>query len=225
MSVPSACRRIQLWLRQRYCRRTLADAARSYISAAEKISRLAVGRVGRSPGGDTFRVAPDLTQEEHIEGLPLGTRGGTLVSYTFPQDGEYDISIRLRRDRDEKIEGLTEAHEVEVLLDRASVAVLQVQPQRPSATGQPAPEADAHLTARFAVRAGPHVLGVTFPKKPSDLPETACQPYQAHFNSYRHPRLQPAIYSVSIVGPLAPGGPGTHRAGVASSASARGSPR
>lgn len=39
-----------------------------YLSAAEKISRLAVGRVGRSPGGDTFRVAPDLTQEEHIGG-------------------------------------------------------------------------------------------------------------------------------------------------------------
>ena len=95
-----------------------------YLSAAEKISRLAVGRVGRSPGGDTFRVAPDLTQEEHIDGLPLGTRGGTVVSYTFPQDGEYDISIRLRRDRDEKIEGLTEAHEVEVLLDRARVPVV-----------------------------------------------------------------------------------------------------
>ncbi|AMY08968.1 Gluconolactonase [Luteitalea pratensis] len=179
-----------------------------YLSAAEKISRLAVGRVGRSPGGDTFRVAPDLTQEEHIGGLPLGTRGGTVVSYTFPQDGEYDISIRLRRDRDEKIEGLTEAHEVEVLLDRASVQTFAVQPQRPQASGEPAREADAHLTARLAVRAGPHVLGVTFPKKPSDLPETARQPYQAHFNSYRHPRLQPAIYSVSIVGPLAAGGPG-----------------
>jgi len=44
-----------------------------YLSAAEKISRLAVGRVGRSPGGETFRVAPDLTQEEHLEGLALGT--------------------------------------------------------------------------------------------------------------------------------------------------------
>src|SRR5712691_2294518 len=47
-----------------------------YISAAEKISRLAVGRPGRSPGGDTIRIQPDLTQEEHLDGLPLGTRGG-----------------------------------------------------------------------------------------------------------------------------------------------------
>ena len=179
-----------------------------YLSAAEKISRLAVGRGGRSPGGDTFRVAPDLTQEEHIEGLPLGTRGGTVVPYTFPQDGEYEIQIRLRRDRDEKIEGLTEAHEVEVLLDRARVRAFTVQPQgRPSA-GERVPEADAHLTMRLDVGAGPHVLGITFAKKPSTLPETPRQPYQARFNSYRHPRLQPAIYSVSIVGPMVAGAPG-----------------
>src|SRR5262249_13308692 len=47
-----------------------------YISAAEKISRLAIGSASRSPGGDTIRVPTDLTQEEHLEGLPIGTRGG-----------------------------------------------------------------------------------------------------------------------------------------------------
>ena len=50
-----------------------------YISAAQKISRLAIGAPRRSPGGDTFRIRADLTQEEHVEGLPLGTRGGTLI--------------------------------------------------------------------------------------------------------------------------------------------------
>ncbi len=49
-----------------------------YITAAQKISRLAVGSPGRSPGGDTIRIRPDLTQEEHVEGLPIGTRGGAL---------------------------------------------------------------------------------------------------------------------------------------------------
>ena len=56
--------------------------------------------------------------------------------------------------------------------------------------------------------AGPHALGVAFPKKPSVLLETPRKPYQTHFNSYRHPRIQPAIYSVSIVGPYAAKGPG-----------------
>src|SRR5438874_7723558 len=62
-----------------------------YISAVEKISRVAVGRPSRSPGGETIRIAPDLTQEEHLEGLPIGTRGGAIVHYTFPLDGDYEI--------------------------------------------------------------------------------------------------------------------------------------
>src|SRR5206468_5329566 len=47
-----------------------------YVSAAQKISRLAVGRAPRAPGGETFRIRPDVTQDAHIEGLPIGTRGG-----------------------------------------------------------------------------------------------------------------------------------------------------
>src|SRR5437762_6925087 len=66
-----------------------------YVSAAEKISRAAVGRPSVSPGGETVRMQPDLTQEEHLEGLPIGTRGGALVHYTFPLDGDYEIQIRL----------------------------------------------------------------------------------------------------------------------------------
>src|SRR5207249_9176666 len=89
-----------------------------YVSAAEKISHVAVGRPSRSPGGETIRIPADLTQEEHLNGLPVGTRGGAVVPYTFPLDGEYEIQIRLTRDRNEHVEGLTEAHELELLLDR-----------------------------------------------------------------------------------------------------------
>jgi hypothetical protein len=178
-----------------------------YLSAAEKISRLALGRPSRTPGGETIRVPPDLTQEEHLDGLPIGTRGGAVVTHTFPQDGEYEIQVRLRRDRDEKIEGLSEAHDLELLLDRERVQLFPVKPV-PARPGEPPLEADAHLRIRVPVNAGPHVVGVTFLKKPSDLIETPRQPYQAHFNSYRHPRIQPAIYSVSILGPFAARGPG-----------------
>ena len=72
----------------------------------------------RAPGGDTFRIRPDITQEEHVEGLPMGTRGGTLIPYTFPRDGQYEVQVRLTRDRNETVEGLHEPHELEVLLDR-----------------------------------------------------------------------------------------------------------
>jgi hypothetical protein len=169
-----------------------------YISAAQKISRLAVGSPGRSPGGDTIRIRPDLTQEEHVEGLPLGTRGGALIPYTFPQDGEYEIQVRLARDRNEHVEGLREPHELEVLLDRHRMALLTVTPPRAEREHQ---TADQHLKTRIGVKAGPHQLGVTFLKDPSALLETKRQPYQAHFNMHRHPRLSPAVYQVSITGP------------------------
>ena len=175
-----------------------------YISAAEKISRLAVGAPRRAQGGDTFRIRPDVTQEEHVEGLPIGTRGGTLLAYTFPRDGEYEIQIRLTRDRNEHVEGLREPHELEVLLDREHVKSFTVTPPK----GNDFEKVDAHLKVRLPVAAGPHKLGVTFLKNPSSLLETERQPYNAHFNMHRHPRLSPAIYQVSINGPYDSTGPG-----------------
>ena len=176
-----------------------------YITAAEKVSRLAVGRPGRSPGGDTIRIPADLTQERHLDGLPIGTRGGAVVRYTFPMDGEYEIQIRLMRDRDEHVEGLTEPHDLELLVDRARKQLFTVKPP------QREPDhatADQHLKARVRMPAGPHDLGVAFLKKPALLQETARQPYEAHFNYYRHPRIQPAVYSISIVGPYGATTPG-----------------
>ncbi|MFO0950738.1 MAG: DUF1592 domain-containing protein [Isosphaeraceae bacterium] len=176
-----------------------------YVSAAQKISRLAVGGIGRSPGGDTFRVRPDITQEEHVEGLPLGTRGGALIPYNFPQDGEYEIQLRLSRDRNEHVEGLREPHEVEILVDRERRSTFKIQP--PRSEGEHA-TADAHLKARIRVVAGPHRIGVTFLKQPSSLLETKRQPYQAHYNMHRHPRLTPALFQVTVTGPFNPTGKG-----------------
>jgi Protein of unknown function (DUF1592)/Protein of unknown function (DUF1588)/Protein of unknown function (DUF1587)/Protein of unknown function (DUF1585)/Protein of unknown function (DUF1595)/Planctomycete cytochrome C len=176
-----------------------------YITAAQRISRLAVGRHGRTPGGDTIRIRPDLTQEDHVAGLPIGTRGGALIPYTFPEDGEYEVLARLARDRNEDVEGLREPHDVEVLLDRERIASFNVTPPKSPRDHQ---TADAHLKARIRVTAGPHNLGVTFVKKSSSLLETKRQPLQAHHNMHRHPRLTPALYQVSITGPFRAEGPG-----------------
>lgn len=175
-----------------------------YISAAQKISRLAVGGASRSPGGDTFRLPADRTQEEHVEGLPIGTRGGALIPYNFPQDGEYDVEIRLARDRNEEVEGLSEPHMLELLLDGKRMKMFSVKPPKDRNHSL----VDAHLKARIPVTAGPHKLGVTFWKYPSSLLETKRQPYHAHFNMHRHPRISPAIYQVSITGPYSAAGAG-----------------
>ncbi|MEY2407424.1 MAG: hypothetical protein QOF48_94 [Verrucomicrobiota bacterium] len=168
-----------------------------YISAAEKISRLAVGAPWRKPGGDTYRPRPDLTQEENVEGLPPGTRGGTLVNHTFPRDGDYEIQIRLTRDRNEEVEGLREPHEVVVLVDRQQVQSFTVAPPK----DRNFEKVDAHLKVRVPMTAGPHQVGVTFLKNSSSLLENRRQPYLARYNMHRHPRLTPAIYQVSVNGP------------------------
>ena len=176
-----------------------------YVGAARKISRLAVGSPIRSPGGDTVILPPDLTQEQHFDELPLGTRGGTLVRYTFPLDAEYEINVRLTRDRNEHVEGLTEPHEIEILLDGRRVRVFTV---KPPPAGNDHHLVDKDLNVRIPIKAGPHVVAADFPKKPSLLLETERQPYQAHFNMDRHPRIQPAVYAISVTGPYDAKGPG-----------------
>jgi hypothetical protein len=176
-----------------------------YITAGQKISRLAVGGVRRSPGGDTIRVKPDITQEDRADGLPVGTRGGTLIRYTFPQDGEYEVQVRLTRDRNEHVEGLNEPHEFELLLDRERIKTFKVEPPPGRKDFQ---HVDDHLKLRLPVKAGPHDLGVTFLKEPTELIETLRQPYNSHFNMHRHPRQTPAVYQVSITGPFDPKGAG-----------------
>jgi hypothetical protein len=170
-----------------------------YVSAAQKIAQLAVGVPRKTPNGDTFRLPPDVTQEAHVEGLPVGTRGGASFRYNFAQDGTYEIQARLARDRNEQVEGLKKSHEVEVLVDRERVGLFTVTP---SGSDHNAEGVDAQLKLRVPVKAGPHEVVVTFPKNPTELLETERQPFIARFNMHRHPRTAPALYQVSIVGPF-----------------------
>lgn len=169
-----------------------------YISAAELISRLAVGVVGRAPRSETIRIKPDITQKGHVEGLPLGTRGGAVIAYNFPKTGRYRIEIRLARDRNEHVEGIRGKHTLEVLLDRSQVGSFEVKPPK----GGDHSTVDAHLAMEFGVRAGPHEVGVTFVSNGDSLMETMRQPLESQFNTHRHPRQNPALYQVSITGPV-----------------------
>jgi len=175
-----------------------------YLTAAQRIARLAVGGAHR-PGGDTYRVKPDITQEERVEGLPFGTRGGAVFRHTFPQDGEYEFQLRLTRDRNDLVEGLREPHQILVLLDGLQVHTFTVRPPPP---GKGHNDVDTGLSVRLPVKAGPHAVGVTFLKQSSSLLETARQPYHVSFNFHRHPRQSPALYQVSVAGPFAAKGPG-----------------
>jgi hypothetical protein len=177
----------------------------SYLQAAQRVSMAALGVVGKSPGGDLQTLPPDLTQEQQFDDQPLGTHGGMTMKYTFPQDADYDITVRLQRDRNEHVEGIAGTNDVEVMLDGDRVRFVTVRPPGP---GNDHSGVDKELSFRLAVKAGPHLVSATLPKKASSVLESGRQPYMAHFNMDRHPRLTPAIYSIAIVGPYDAKGPG-----------------
>ena len=180
-----------------------------YLSAAQKVGRLAVGGLIPAPGSRVVVLPADFTQEDHVDGLPFGTRGGTIVTHNFPLDGDYEIQVRLSRNRNENVEGLTEPHELEVTLDGERLEVFDIVPNRNQLDSYYADEdVDKGLNLRLSVNAGPHAVGAAFLRKSSALIETERQPYHAHFNMDRHPRTQPGVHSVAISGPFEPSGAG-----------------
>src|SRR5262245_9560331 len=172
-----------------------------YISSAQKISRLAVGSTQSSLQSDTISLPADLTQEDRLPGLPIGTRGGVSTSYTFPQEGEYEIQIFLMRDLAGVVSGLRDgrSHEMLLLLDREPVQAFTIS--RASIGEETLSEKP--LKARVAVKAGPHKIAVTFVKDGSSLIETPRQPTESRFNDRRYPRTAPAIDQFSVTGPYA----------------------
>jgi hypothetical protein len=169
------------------------------IQAAQHVSRSALGIQELGPAGITVRIPPDRSQESHVDGLPLGTRGGAQFDYAFPATGIYEIQIRLTRDRDEKVEGLNKATDLDILIERSPVHRFAI-PKPTQADDHTL--VDANLRVRVPVEAGVHRVGATFPATSASLLEIKRQPFDASYNRHRHPRLHPAIYEISIVGPL-----------------------
>ncbi len=179
-----------------------------YITAAERISRLAVGSSVHIPEGVNVRVPADRTQDSHVEGLPLGTRGGVVFDFQFPTTGIYEFQLRLTRDRDERLEGLSGSQDIDLLIDRQPLYRFNVSSKKRKAEATEddydaeEDSLEAKLKNRFQITAGPHNVGVTFPQQSTSLSEIKRQPFDVSFNRHRHPRRVPAIYEVSIVGPL-----------------------
>lgn len=174
-----------------------------YVSAAQAISRMAVGGVGKAPAGRTIRIPADVTQEKRLPGLPFGSRGGTSFRHQFPHSGVYEFQLRLARDRNEHVEGLRREHRLEILVDRRPVKSFTVRPPK----GKDHSVVDQHLQVRLPIEAGAREVTVTFAKSSTSLLETMRQPLETKYNLHRHPRQTPALYEISIVGPYESRGP------------------
>jgi hypothetical protein len=193
-----------------------------YLSAARKISRLAIGDPSVLPSFETYDTPRYLLQDDRIsEALPFGSRGGIVIRHQFPQDGEYVIRIRLQRNHRDFIRGLVDAHQLDVRLNgvrikRFTVGGEQYGKSAPifstAAIGDIAQEeyeraSDEALEFRFHAKAGLAVVAVTFLKQTS-VPEIPLRPRMTQYDFTQYKGGQPGVASVSIGGPFAATGLG-----------------
>ena len=171
-----------------------------YLTAARKISRLAVGSPVPSPTAETFRIASDLGQDTRMEGLPFGTRGGMSIDFNFPEDAEYVISVL----PDGPL--FIEPHELEVALDGERVEIFTVgRTLEPGERRSEYVGEAASREVRLRIPAGPHRIGVAFLRKTAAEQERIRKLYLRPFTgegSGSDSRYQPYVDSVTITGPF-----------------------
>ena len=177
-----------------------------YMSAAREVSRLAVGASTLAPSGETFRIVSDLSQYQHADGLPFGTRGGMSVTYTFPRDGEYDIKLQML----DLFAGapIRETHQLEVSIDGERVTVFRLAPIDEEKDQGAVYNTPDELEVRVAVDAGPRIVGATFIKKTDALAESVRQPFDRPHGEGDYLLYQPHLGTMTITGPFNPTGAG-----------------
>ena len=169
----------------------------AYLSAAGKISRLAIGDVS-APTQAVFDVPPDTAQNYHIEGLPFGTRGGMLIRYQFPADGEYTFKVKGVTGYFQAVLGGVKGEQLEVTVDGERVKLFDWDKEIASTTG------NGRATPRIPVKAGLRTVGVTF-LATNDVPGSEVnKPFQRTMNtpgSIPGFLFYPHVGQVSIEGP------------------------
>ena len=183
-----------------------------YLVAADRVSALAVGGAV-SPGSDTYRIRQDRSQDQHIEGLPLGTVGGAVVKHTFPLDAEYRFSLELYRTNLEAIRGLEHPHQIEITVDGERVFIITVggdnDPSLPAGASitERSDAVDARLNVTVPVKAGPHEVGASFVRKIGEGTQRL-RPFLRSSAGTYDSTGRPHIETLTIAGPFNPVGPG-----------------
>ncbi len=192
-----------------------------YLSAAGKIAALAIGSMEIAVTDEPFKVREDLTQTQHIDGLPLGTRGGQLFHYIAPLDADYVIRATIFRTNEGNIRGMGSDNKLVVTVDGEQVFEDVTGPadQAKLATaavggGQVGGNQttlgdmiDNRWQVRVPIKAGPHEIGVTFVMRNQAAVPDMLQPFLAKFSKI-DPSGVPQIDFVKIAGPYNPTGPG-----------------
>jgi mono/diheme cytochrome c family protein len=169
-----------------------------YVAAAGKISRLAIGDTTMPDRQEKYLVSGDLTQNQHLPGMPFGTRGGATFMHYFPVDAEYVIRADLV-ERGGRMFGATlgKTEQLEVTLDGQRILLAELADY----------EAENGAAIRMPVKAGPHTIGAAFIKKNHAPVEDVIQPFEF---SLFEPAVDgdpdwtfvPHLASMSVTGPF-----------------------
>ncbi|RPI57837.1 MAG: DUF1592 domain-containing protein, partial [Lysobacterales bacterium] len=164
-----------------------------YIAAAQKIARLAVGDLRAPVMVNIHQLSEQLPQDERVDGLSFGTRGGIGIRTYLPLDAEYVVEV-------ETAAAVPEPHEIELSVDGLRIAAATVVTPDP-APGVPRRSSE-HVTFRAPLAAGPHLVGITFVERSEALDESVTR------GRIRGRGTLPAIAMATLRGPYAATGPG-----------------
>jgi hypothetical protein len=194
-----------------------------YMAAARKIGRDAVGLESPDPEPPVtvYKVPKFYMQDDRVsEDLPFGSRGGLAAEHFFPLDGDYQIKIKMERNHSDVLRGLAEKNDIEIRVDRQLVKVFNVGGKAAVKYGQGNPcyatntckasdveqiAEDANLDIRLPVKAGTHLVGVSFVDTKRAEPEGVQRP---RVNAWQFDNADiglSMIYTVTITGPYTGG--------------------
>jgi hypothetical protein len=184
----------------------------AYLSASREVSALAVGDPKTRPVSEIVQVPPDLAQSEHIEGLPLGTRGGILIHHNFPLNADYEFSVVILRNIVGYVTGMEFPHQLEISVDGKRVFIapvggkadLEMVDTNLALAGD---TLDARLKTKVHVDAGPHDVAVAFLRRDSAESDEPLQPFTRDLDLQNMNGI-PLIDHVQITGPFNATGPG-----------------
>jgi hypothetical protein len=127
----------------------------SYTTAATRVARMAVG-YWKTPTEATYLAPGDTSQNQHLEGLPFGTRGGMMIRHDFPADGEYKFAIQ-----NFGIGSFIPGEQLELVIDGERGHLFKYQGVGLS-QGMAGDQGDGVLEISVPVKAGSRTVGATF---------------------------------------------------------------
>ena len=181
-----------------------------YIAAARKVTEQAVGNPKPTPIYESIQKPEEIDFTQHVEGLPLGTRGGMYYDYFFPADGDYVFNINIASpdgyylrshwlewpntliltvDGDRKFEGhLGGQEDLKDVDTKLTVAVTKIL--------------DRFKNIHVKIPAGPHRIGITWRAKDLAESDVDLEQYDPSITAQSIPILR----SFEFVGPYDPTG-------------------